>query len=110
MEYLSDGKLNKNDKSTQKLGKNYPVVLHGGMIQYIGHSKPQWELRKLCKPLFQKLWNCDHVKTSFDGFCFMNGVRNYKKVENNSFLHSDQSPTKNFVWSYQGIMCLTETD
>lgn len=40
----------------------------------------------------------------------MNGMRNYKKVENNSFLHSDQSPTKNFVWSYQGIMALTDDD
>lgn len=110
MEELSDGRLKRNDKSTQILGKNYPSVLHGGMIQYIGHSKPQWELRKLCKPIFQKLWNCKQVKTSFDGFCFMNGFRNYKKCEQNSFLHSDQSPTKNFVWSYQGIMCLTEAE
>lgn len=46
--------------------------------------------------------------TSFDGFCFMNGHRNYKKTENNSFLHTDQSPTKNHVWSYQGIMALTD--
>jgi hypothetical protein len=42
MEYLSDGQLNRHDVSTQKLGKNYPVVLHGGMIQYIGHSRTQW--------------------------------------------------------------------
>lgn len=56
MEYLSEGKVDRNDKSTQVLGKNYPPVLHGGMIQYIGHSKPQWELRKLCKPIFQKIW------------------------------------------------------
>ncbi len=40
----------------------------------------------------------------------MNGIRNYKKVEPNSFLHTDQSPTKNFVWSYQGIMSLTNSD
>ena len=38
----------------------------------------------------------------------MNGRRNYKKVENNSFLHTDQSPTKDFLWSYQGIMTLTD--
>lgn len=110
MEYLSEGKVDRNDKSTQVLGKNYPPVLHGGMIQYIGHSKPQWELRKLCKPIFQKIWGCQNVKSSFDGLCFMNGIRNYKIVENNSFLHSDQSPTKNFLWSYQGIMALTDDD
>ena len=110
MEFLSDGMLDRNDLSTQKLGKNYPSVLHGGMIQYIGHSKPQWELRKLCKPIFTKLWHTNKVKTSYDGFCFMNGIRNYRKVDQNSFLHSDQSPTKNYVWSYQGIMCLTDAD
>ena len=110
MEKLADGQLDRNDVSTQILSKNYPPVLHGGMIQYIGHTRMQWELRKTCKPLFQRLWKADNVKTSFDGFCFMNGHRNYKKVENNSFLHSDQSPTKDFIWSYQGIMCLTDAD
>ena len=47
--------------------------MHGGMIQYVGHSTPQWELRKKAKKLFQKLWKDDYVKSSFDGFCFMNG-------------------------------------
>lgn len=42
MEKMADGTLDRNDLSTQILGKNYPPVLHGGMIQYIGHSKPQW--------------------------------------------------------------------
>ena len=42
MEKLANGALDRNDPSTQILGKNYPPVLHGGMIQYIGHSKPQW--------------------------------------------------------------------
>lgn len=37
----------------------------------------------------------------------MNGHRNYKKTANNSFLHTDQSPKKNHLWSYQGIMTLT---
>lgn len=110
MEILADGELDRNNVATQVLGKNYPPVMHGGMIQYIGHSRPQWELRKLCKPLFQKLWNTERVKSSFDGLCFMNGRRKYKKVENNAFLHTDQSPTKNGIWSYQGIMTLTDAD
>ena len=42
MEFLSEGKLDRNDVKTQLLAKNYPLVLHGGMIQYVGHSKPQW--------------------------------------------------------------------
>lgn len=52
MEVLADGTLDRKDPTTQVLGKNYPPVLHGGMIQYIGHSKPQWELRKRAVPLF----------------------------------------------------------
>ena len=31
-------------------------------------------------------------------------------MENNSFLHTDQSPTKDYLWSYQGIMTLTDAD
>ena len=53
MERLSEEKLDRNDPATQTLAKNYPVVLHGGMIQYIAHYRPQWELRTLCKPIFE---------------------------------------------------------
>lgn len=52
METLADGTLDRKDPGTHILGKNYPPVLHGGMIQYIGHSRPQWELRKMAIPLF----------------------------------------------------------
>jgi hypothetical protein len=107
METLADGKLDRNDPKTQVLSKNYPPVLHGGMIQYVGHSRAQWELRKLCQPIFANLWQTNNLKTSFDGFCFMNGIRNYQKVHGTSFLHCDQSPTKNKIWSYQGVLNLT---
>ena len=108
MEVLADGTLSRKDPDSQILSKNYPPVLHGGMIQYVGHSKPQWSLRKRSIPLFQKLWKTDYLKSSFDGFCFMNGNRNYQKVPINSFLHCDQSPTKGKVWSYQGVLTLTD--
>jgi hypothetical protein len=52
METLADGELDRNKPETHVLSKNYPPVLHGGMIQYIGHSRPQWELRKKAIPLF----------------------------------------------------------
>lgn len=40
----------------------------------------------------------------------MNGLRNYQKSPINSFLHCDQSPMRNDkIWSYQGIMCLTDS-
>ena len=78
MEFLAQGKLNRNDVKTQILGKDYPPVLHGGMIQYVGHSKPQWELRALAKQIFAKIWKTNDLARSFDGFCFMNGHRNYQ--------------------------------
>ena len=40
----------------------------------------------------------------------MNGKRKYRPRGDDAFLHVDQSPTKDFVWSYQGVMCLTESD
>jgi hypothetical protein len=56
MEVLAEHKVNRKDPSTQVLSKNYPIVLHGGMIQYVAHSKTQWELRKKAKPIFERLW------------------------------------------------------
>jgi ectoine hydroxylase-related dioxygenase (phytanoyl-CoA dioxygenase family) len=109
MEVLADGTLDKKDPATHSLGKNYPPVLHGGMIQYIGHSQPQWALRKKAVPLFEKLWKTKDLKSSFDGFCFMNGARNYQKRAINSFLHCDQAPVHLDVWSYQGVQTLTDS-
>jgi len=82
------------------------------MVQFVGHSQLQWDLREKCSELFAKLWetNQKSLATSFDGFCFMNGERNFQKQEVNSFLHSDQSPRRNMLWSYQGLISLTEND
>lgn len=109
MEILSEGKLDRNNKETYGVNEYYPPVLHGGMIQYVGHSPAQWDLRQKCKPIFQNIWETEDLKTSFDGFCFMNGARKYEKRANNAFLHCDQSPEKNFLWSVQGIMTLTDS-
>ena len=38
----------------------------------------------------------------------MNGARNYKERPVNSFLHCDQAPIHKGVWSYQGVMTLTD--
>ena len=109
MEVLSDGSLDRNDPNTHVLSKSYPPVMHGGMIQYIGHSKPQWELRKRAVPLFAKLWKTNKLRTSFDGFCFMNGERNYQNRPINSFLHCDQAPIHRDVWSFQGVQTLSNS-
>jgi ectoine hydroxylase-related dioxygenase (phytanoyl-CoA dioxygenase family) len=112
LEILSEGKVNQKDKTTWTKAKNYPFMLHGGMIQYIGHSQFQWDLREKCSELFAQLWNVKNTElaTSFDGFCLMNGIRNYRKNSLNSFLHTDQSPNRNKLWSYQGFVNLEDCD
>lgn len=108
MERLSDGKLDRKKVETQGDIDNYPPIHHGGMIQYIGHSQTQWKLRKSVRQIFVKLWNTEELKTSFDGMCFMNGLLHYEEREENEGLHVDQPPIKNKLWSYQGIMTLTD--
>ena len=109
LEILSENKLNKNDPETHGKNQNYPPLPFGGLVQYVGYSQPQWELRKHCKPLFQKLWETENVKSSFDGFCFMNGARKYEPRKHNAGLHCDQPPQKKGLWSYQGVMTLTDS-
>jgi len=77
MEKLSLGKLKRNDIETQKIAANYPAAHRGGLMQYIGHSKFQWELRKLTRPIFEELWEDKDIKTSFDGVNFSNGLQNF---------------------------------
>lgn len=112
IEILSCEKVNSKDKNTWTLAKNYPFMLHGGMIQYLGHTQFQWDLREACSELFAKLWgvNQTDLATSFDGFCFMNGARKYRFNPMNSFLHTDQSPHRDKLWSYQGFINLQDCD
>jgi len=112
MEILSDGKVKQKDKNTWTLSKNYPFMLHGGMIQYLGHTQFQWDLREACSEIFAKLWGVSQkdLATSFDGFCFMNGARKFRKNRLNSFLHTDQSPHRDKLWSYQGFINLQDCD
>ena len=77
-------------------------------MQYIGHAKFQWELRKLAKPIYEKLWEDNDLKCSFDGVNFSNGLQKFPFAPDNVGLHVDQPPIKKGVWSYQGIMGLTD--
>lgn len=88
------------------------VLLHSGMVQYIGHSRAQWELRHKSAPIFRELWSeCnggDDLITSFDGFCFMDGARNVKRVDMDSFLHRDQNLSSHEIKTYQGLVNLSQ--
>ena len=91
------------DEETWSQGENYPFMLEGGMVQYIGHAKFQWELREKVAPIFSKIWDCEvmNLATSFDGFCFMNGKRGYEPKHPVQSAHVDQSPLRDFL-RYKG--------
>lgn len=98
------------DEKSWTVGKNYPFMLHGGMVQYVGHAKFQWELREKAAPVFAKFWNCKETElaTSFDGFCYMDGKRRYRAQDPLSFVHTDQSPKRDLCWSIQGLVNLCD--
>ena len=102
---LSRGKLTEKE-ATWRQEKNYPFLLHGGMAQYLGHTQLQWDSRDELRPVFAAYWGTDELKTSFDGLCYMDGRRSYAPRPMISFLHSDQSPHKQGVWSIQGFLNL----
>jgi len=111
MEELSCGRLSRDDMNSRSKGSNYPYMMHGGMIQYMGHSQLQWDLRGAAAPVFAKLYDTsvDDLSSSFDGLCFMDGARKYRKRPATSFLHADQSPRKNYLYSIQGLVNLVDS-
>jgi hypothetical protein len=91
---------------------SWPPMLHGGMIQYLGHTPLQWSLRALCASVFARYYDvpADQLATSFDGLCMMHGARRYqKRGDLTSFLHTDQSPTREGEWSIQGLINLADS-
>lgn len=112
LEALSDAGLDRNAPATQQHGRAWPSMLHGGMIQYIGHSAAQWALRERCAPAFAAVHGCpvEQLATSFDGLCFMSGQRRYQPRDALSFVHTDQAPHRPPRWSIQGLVNLVDND
>jgi len=99
------------DEETWTKHENYPFLLHGGMVQYVGHANFQWDMREKVAPIFAKIWNCEvtDLATSFDGFCYMNGKRGYEAKNPIANAHTDQSPLRDFRWSIQGLVNLCDS-
>lgn len=103
LEDFSQGHIDRNKPETMKYSKNYPYQLHGGMIQYLGHSDFQWKARIETKKVFEEIWDTSELYSSFDGLCFM-GQRRYMTHDVNAFIHCDQNGKKNFLSSIQGVL------
>ena len=72
----------------------------------IGHQEHAWFLRTRPQiiALFKKIWNCDELVTSFDGFCYMPTDLSKK---NNCWTHTDQAANKKGANCYQSFISLT---
>jgi hypothetical protein len=105
LQKLSNGKLS-GDPASWGLSGNYPFLLHGGMVQYLGHTQFQWESRAEMAPVFSEFWGTDDLCSSFDGFCYMDARRRFSPRAITSFLHTDQSPQRDGLWSIQGALNL----
>jgi ectoine hydroxylase-related dioxygenase (phytanoyl-CoA dioxygenase family) len=101
-----------DNQESWSINENYPPMGRGGMIDYVAHTKFQWELREKVTPVFAKVWNCavTDLATSFDGFCFMNGKRNYSPVHPLQYVHTDQSPQRDYLWTVQGLLNLCDNE
>jgi hypothetical protein len=93
--------INRNDKNTWKSFYDlYPM--HSMLIQHwsIGHAQYVWDLRQNPKVvnIFSKIWNCNNedLLTSFDASSYHFPPEDTKRgYYKNSWLHSDQSFTRN---------------
>lgn len=71
----------------------------------IGHQQHAWFIRTNpnVQAIFKKLWNCDDLIVSFDGFCY---ISKENKQKDKIWTHTDQGPDNNNL-CYQGFVSLT---
>lgn len=99
--------FHRDDPTTWKT-KNMPVMLHGILKHYYGHTELQWRIRELCVPIFERIWNCEgkDLLCSFDGGCFLPAIPK-DELQNRNFkqwIHNDQSRYDHGFCCVQGIV------
>jgi hypothetical protein len=76
----------------------------------IGQSEVLWNIRRVrtIKNVFATLCKCKpkHLLPSFDGACYMSSNNGDTKM----WPHRDQRPTNNNIDTFQGSLCLAESD
>lgn len=89
--------------------ENLPIMLHGILKHYFGHTELQWLIRELCVPIFSELWNCppEDLLCSFDGGCFLPSKpkKTFKK-----WIHVDMPRDLTTLACVQGIVNFEESN
>ncbi len=79
-----------------------PPMLHGIFKHYLGHTEMQWQIRELCLPYFERIWQTDDLLCSFDGGCLLQAqadVSNFKQ-----WIHCDQPRNMPGFCCIQGVV------
>ena len=94
--------FNSKDKDTWK-GVNMPIMSHGILKNYFGHTELQWQIRELCTSIYESIWGCsrDDLLCSFDGGCFLYP---HKHLSPKQWIHVDQNRDMTNFCCVQGIV------
>jgi hypothetical protein len=69
----------------------------------MGHT--EWQIRELCLPIFERIWNTKDLLYSFDGGCFLAPIKN-KSVT--GWIHHDMPKGLSGFCGVQGIVNFLE--
>lgn len=84
-----------------------PTSGKGMFKNYIGHERFLWNLRRLSKPIFSRIWGTEDLVSSFDGACLALPT---PKEEYGCWLHYDQWRDARHFACVQGIAALTDSN
>ena len=98
-----------DDISTWK-PSNLPILLHGILKHYFGHTEFQWKIRELCAPIFAEIFECDvnDLLCSFDGGCFLSSTNKNEYFK--QWIHNDQQRIYRDFCCVQGIVNFVNND
>lgn len=115
LDWFKLGNPELQDDYTKWKDAHIATRLHGIVKQRSGHETWQWDIRKLYKKYFERIWETDDLLCSFDGWNF--SVKSGKKRgldENLSdsvsrgWMHIDQTRFDTEFRCVQGLVCITD--
>lgn len=85
---------------------NLPVMTHGILKQYYGHTELQWTVRELCAPIFAQIFGCavEDLLCAFDGGCFMPTIFQPLTAAFPRWIHNDSPRDYTSFTCVQGIV------
>lgn len=98
--------FNPQDHTTWKTA-NMPVMLHGILKHYFGHTEMQWKIRELCAPIFARIWGCqpNELLCSYDGGCFLPRPSSDAKLRSfKQWIHQDTPRHLTHFSCVQGVV------